>query len=403
MLSADLWGIIVKHITCTKTLLRLRCVNKVLREQIPRHVVTGVPLDLERLLWKPDSTRYGKIHISEHEDIEGALADDGKQFWAWVYTDPIRLIQYDVNREGEHVSTFKMTSDPGAFLWIKIATNGLICMLTTSNNDSDEEPIFLSVLRQNPDQDLEVVVITEVDRKHIMRHSVFNDDYHFSRNSIQCFSWKERTFIIMLPLDQEGGISLMEINGMNVKWTTWKIPCEPSRRIGCIRQVRNLIYIIPGRAGSVHAIDLSAPNPHPSFLHTLPHIPNDTKWFGRNATLKQIGIASMMDVSENGENFVIHVHNMQRIFHLTKTSIRPLEKKLKLDINSFAFIGNNAVVCFIKASTEYRLYNLTSQDFVRSFHFAFIPHFSLMGDQCIWSVGPSMSVYRQIAAPESQE
>ena len=402
MLSADLWGVIIKHISCTKTLLRLRCTNKAIKDCIPRHIITGVPLDLERLLWKPDSTYYGKIHISEHEDIEGALTEDGKQFWTWVYTDPIRLIKYDVNREGEHISTFKMTSDPGSFLWIKIATNGLICMLTTSDDDSDQAPIFLSVLSQNPEHDrLDVVLVTEVDRKLVMRHSVFSDDFHFSRNSIQCFSWMKRTFIILIPLNKDGCISLMEINSsMHVEWTTWNIPCEPAKRIGCIRQVKNLIYIVPARAGSVYVIDLSAPLPHPSFLHTLPEIPSYTQRLGKSATLKQIGIASMLDVSENGQNFIVCVHNIQRIFHLTKTTVRPLEKQLKLDINGFAFIGNDAVVCFIRASTEYRLYNLKSEDFVRSFHFAFVPHFSLMGNRCIWSVGPSMSVHRQIAAQE---
>jgi hypothetical protein len=163
--------------------------------------------------------------------------------------------------------------------------------------------------------------------------------------------------------------------------------------MGCIRQVKNLVYIVPARAGSVYTIDLDSASPLPRFQHALPEIPSSPKIFGR----KQIGIASTVDVSENGEHFIVFTHNMRRIFHLTRTSARPLEEGFIGDVNSFSFIGNDAGVCFMKASTEYRLYNLKTRDFVRSFHFAFAPHFSLMGDQCIWSTGSSMSVHRQTA------
>jgi hypothetical protein len=394
--SSDIWVSVIMHIRCTKTLLRLRSVCKAIKEQIPRHLITGIPTELERLLlFNPHSTIYSKIHISEHEDIEGALADDGRQFWAWVYSDPIRLIQYDVTRNDARVSRFDMTSDPNSFLWIKVATNGLICMLTASE---DEGPIFLSAFLQNPGQRMELLMETEIERKRVMSLSVFNDEYMFSRNSIQCFCWNERTFIVMIPLDTEGQISLMEVGGSaEHKWVSWQIPCEKSKRIGCIRQVKHLIYIMPSRGCSVFAINLLASNPCPVFLHSLPKIPSSANRLGRNAVLKQQGIASMMDVSEDGENFIVHVQNMKCVFHLTKSTIRLLVDR-SIEINSVAFIGNNAVVCFVKASTEYRLYNLKTRDFVRSFHFDFVPHFSLMGAKCIWSIGPSMSVHRQIAS-----
>ena len=397
MLSADIWDTIVKHVSCTKTLLRLRCVNKMFVLRIPRNLITGVPSNLERLLWNPITHLYDKIHITEHEDIEGSLVDDGKKFWAWVYTDPIRLIQFDSEKNIGRVSSFKMSSNVGSFLWIKMATNGLICILTTSDDDSDETPMYLFVLKRIPEQQaLEIVTTKEIDRNCLMKRSVFNDDYCFSRNNIQCFSWKERTFIVMMPINQEGYISLMEIKDAKNKWTTWNIPCDPSTRIGCIRQVKHLIYIMPARGSSVYAINLLSADPCPTFLHTLPTIPSGPKWRGTTTVYQQKGLATMMDVSEDGENFIIHAKNMKRVYHMTKTSIRPLEKS-SMDINSFGFIGNDAVVCFIRASTEYRLYNLITNDFVRSFHFDFVPQFALLGNKCIWSVGHCMSVYRQIA------
>jgi hypothetical protein len=392
-LSSDIWDTIIAHISCTKTLLRLRSVCKATKAQLPKHLITGIPLDLEGMFFNPESKIYSKINISEHEDVEGALAEDGRQFWAWVYSDPIRLMQYDITKDDPSISSFEMTSDPNSFLWIKIATNGLICMLTASD---DEGPIFLSAFRQNQEMRLEMIMETEIKRKCVMTPSVFNEEYLFSRNSIQCFSWNGRTFILLIPIDKEGRLSLMEIGTETHTWMSWLIPCSPSKRIGCIRQVKHLIYIIPTRGCSVFAINLNAAEPCPVFLHTLPKLPSSAQWLGRNAVIKQVGIASMLDVSDDGENFIIHAQNLRRIFHLTSSTIRPLSH-LNIDINSFSFVGNDAVVCFIKASPEYRLYNLKTRDFVRSFRFDFVPHFSLVGKTCVWSVGPAMSVHRQVA------
>jgi hypothetical protein len=148
----------------------------------------------------------------------------------------------------------------------------------------------------------------------------------------------------------------------------------------------------------VHVFDLNATVPTLSFLHALPEIPSITRRFGRNRVRTQIGIASTMDVSENGDHFLVFAHNAQCIYHLTKTSVRLLEESCRGHINSFSFLGNDSVVCFMKDSTEYRLYNLRTRDFVRSFHFAVVPRFSLMGCRGIWSIGPSMSVFGQSAA-----
>lgn len=397
MLPADIWDTVIKHVQCTKTLLRLRRVSKMFVIRIPRNMITGVPSNLERLLWDPITHHYDKIHITEHEDIEGSLVADGKQFWAWVYTDPIRLIQFDSEKNVGRVESFKMSSNVGSLLWIKMATNGLICILTTSDDESDDTPIFLFVLKRSPGlQTLEIVTTKEIDRDCLMRRSVLNHDYCFSRNNIQCFSWEKRTFIVMMPIHQEGYLSIMEIKDTKNKWTTWNIPCDPSTRIGCIRQVKHLIYIMPARGSSVCAINLLAADPYPVFLHTLPVIPSGAKWRTKNTVIQQNGVAAMMDVSEDGQNFIVHVKNMKRVYHMTKSSIRSLEQG-SMDINSFGFIGNDAVVCFIKASAEYRLYNLLTNDRVRSFHFTFVPQFALLGNQCIWSVGHCMSVYRQIA------
>jgi hypothetical protein len=102
----------------------------------------------------------------------------------------------------------------------------------------------------------------------------------------------------------------------------------------------------------------------------------------------------MLDVSDNGEHFLVHVNRLQSIFHVTSSTVRSLEPRLKLNFNGFSVIGNQAAVCFIRNSREYRLYNLKTKSLVRKFQFEFIPRFSLMGIDSIWSIGPLMSVHR---------
>jgi hypothetical protein len=158
-----------------------------------------------------------------------------------------------------------------------------------------------------------------------------------------------------------------------------------------------MIYIVPARVGCVYTIDLNDVNLHPILRHTLPELPNGVSWLTGRSGIREISIASMMEVSENGENFIVSVTSMKQAFHLTKATIRPLDKFQKLDIHACSIIGNNAAICFMTDSSEYRLYNLKTKDFVKAFRFPYMPFFSLMRNNCIWSMDSTMAVYRQIA------
>ena len=398
-LSSDLWDVIISHIHCTRTLLRLRRVCKSLQTQIPRHLISGIPTNLERLLFfKPESRSICKIDVSEkEEDLECAISDDGKRFWVWVYSNPIRLTQYYPDQQDDAaVLQFRMTGNLNSVLWIQVSANGIICMLTTPL-DPDSESIMFSAYRSIPDEPLELVTTSTIRRAAVMRKETLNEEHILSRESIQCVSWESRTFVVMIPIDREGIIALLEIVPGN-QWKMWQLQCGPlSSRIGCISQTRHLIHIIPTRGGVVWAINLIAPNPCPVHMHSLPVIPKAKIWLRRKEAIIVEGKASSLHASENGNNFIVCSQNLQRVFHLTQNEIRPLEDR-KLDINNISFIGNDSIVCFIKGSAEYRLYNLKTKSYVRSFQFDFIPYFSLMGNRCIWSVGPSMFVHLQIGA-----
>jgi hypothetical protein len=203
-LPADIWTIVTEHVLCTKTLLRLRVVNRRLKNHITMPLVTGVPSEMEGLLWSPVSVSYGALQVSAHEDIEGSVEENGKHFWAWVYSDPMRLIEYDMNQPGSRVTMLKMPKAIDSFLWIKVAPNGLICTLATADEFSSRTPLILSVMRRNGSSELlENVMSTEISQRLVMYSSAVSDDPQFSRNRIQCFVWKTRTFIIMMPLDQQ--------------------------------------------------------------------------------------------------------------------------------------------------------------------------------------------------------
>jgi hypothetical protein len=401
MFTIDLWANIVQHIDCTNTLLKLRLVNKSILSQIPIGTVIGAPLEAVSVLQNPKISKYEPIQISPNENLEGVLSEDGNRMWSWVYSNPIRLTQYDSSDEFKNGSIYKnivtlsTLNSKDEYLWIRVADNGLICLLKATLDGTLE----LSVMHYFPRSDVMFLFMTtEIERSRVIRRSIFEDETDsclFSRNSLQCFTWNTRTFITLLPINQKDHISLLEVKAFNEGWQTWHIPCGSSIRIGCIRQVQNLIYIIPANAGNVFAMDLNDKNPKPALLHTLPVIPNGVSWFGVLSKIQVAPIASMMEVSGNGENYVVNVAGMKQVFHLTKTTIRPLDKSGKLDISACSLIGNDAAICFMKDSNAYRLYNLKTKDFVREFHFSYNPFFSLMRNNCIWSIDHTMTVYRQ--------
>jgi len=407
MPTPDIWSAIVQHIACTKTLLTLRSTSKAFRQLIPIDDVIGAPLSSARVLWDPKTEKYEKITVSEYEDMEGILSDDGNKMWLWVYTNPIRLTQYDVGEEfkngaiSKHIITFVTPSSNDTLLWLKVADNGIICLLSSSRNDTGApNPVMLSVLRRFPNSEfLEMILVTELDRKDIMRRSLFfedeADECAFARNSLQCFTWNHRTFVVMLPVSQKDTIALLEVQEFHSKWRSWRIEFDQSKHIGCIKQANHLLYILPAQAGAVFVMDLSKSDRSPKLLHLLPLIPSTYTWFNRISKIQTVPIASMMEISPNGENFIVYVPGHLQVYHITKTTVRLLEQKRKLNIGAFSLLGNDAAVCFMKDSTEYRLYNLKSKDFVRAFHFPYTPLFSLMKNNCIWSIDQAMAVYRQ--------
>jgi hypothetical protein len=140
ILTPDTWSLVLQQVQCTRCLLRLRLVNKVFRDQIPLEKVTGIPARTAQVLFNPKTTKYGKLTVSESEDVEGELINDGVEFWSWVNANPLRLTQYEIKDDScKHDSlaykrtiTFLATNTEESFLWIKVNTGGLICTLTTS-------------------------------------------------------------------------------------------------------------------------------------------------------------------------------------------------------------------------------------------------------------------------------
>lgn len=407
MLTSDLWSLVIQHVHCTQSLLRLRLVNKALRSEIPTDMITGVPFDTLRLFCHPNVMKYGKIDVMENEDIEGALIDGGKQFWAWVYSDPIRLTQYSIDEDSgtrsitRRVTEFRTNFSNKTFLWVKITSNGLICVLTISSDENDTTPATLSVMSRIPEQDpLETVMTVAIERKHTIRRSFLVDEpieNTFSRKSLQCFTWMERSFVVMLPIHKRDEIWCMEIQ--HVTDAIWRVHTLPSSslRIGCVRQVKNLLYIFPERVGGVYTLDFSDIDPHPVFVHALPELPIGLSWFGTNSSIRKVHIATSANVSGDGQHFIIQDQTAKKVFHLTKTTIRRLDIKSEIFIDDASFVGDHAVVCFFRNMAQFSLYNLKTNDTVRTFRFQFHPKLSLMGKDCIWSVGPAMAIYRQIA------
>lgn len=401
MLTSDLWSIVVQHVDCTQTLFNLRLVNKAFSTCISVESVIGASPEAVMVLRKPKISKYEPIQIAPNEDMEGVLSQDGTTMWSWVYSNPIRLTQYDASNElirgtiSKNITTLATLRDE--YLWIGVADNGLICLLKNSPLGA----LCLSIVRHiQKSEVLLLVMATEIERKKVMRRSIFQDEpdeYLYSRNSLQCITWNDRLLIMMLPIDQRDTILFLEVESFHKNWKTCRIPCGDSMRIGCIRQVKNMIYIVPARVGCVYTIDLNDVNLHPILRHTLPELPNGVSWLTGRSGIREISIASMMEVSENGENFIVSVSSMKQAFHLTKATIRPLDKFQKLDIYACSIIGNNAAICFMTDSSEYRLYNLKTKDFVKAFRFAYRPFFSLMRNNCIWSMDSTMAVYRQIA------
>ncbi len=441
MLTSDVWTLILQQIECTQSLLKLRQVNRFSRDLLSMDFITGIPASSAQVMWNPETTRHQRIQLSQAEDIEGAIVNGGNEFWSWVYSHPIRLTQYalitgsdTLAAEGggrglisKRVTSFITTNSDESFLWVKITDNGLICTLSTIGSTLSTT---LSVLRHMRDGQelLETVMVKAINPKQILRRSVFDDEpveYTFCRKCLQCVSWNERSFIMMLPLDKKDEMWLMEIvvsgeegsssssggdhnhnHRHHAQWMISSIRCSRDVaaapmpllcNIGCVRQVRNLLYVIPEQAGSVFTMDLNENHPRLTFCSLIPELPAGFAWFG-HSRIRQIPVASLMDVSENGKNFVIQDARAKQVFHLTKTTVRPLDSNRQFNLNGFSLVGNHAVICFFKDSRQYSLYNLRTKDHVKTFTFGFQPLLSLMGNDCIWSIGPTMSVYRQVAA-----
>jgi hypothetical protein len=299
-----------------------------------------------------------------------------------------------------HMISIATVNFNASFLWIAVTENDLICVLTADNTASSADPLALTVLRRCPgDEILDIALVKSIERRHVLRRSVFMDEEEeelFVRGSLQCFTWNDRTFIIMLSIHFKENISLLEV-GESTEWKTWYIPCGTSKRIGCTKQVKNLIYIIPANAGRVFVIDIHQKDPHPLFIHLLPTIPNSVCRFGKHSQMQQVSVITMMEVSENGRNYIVNVAGTKQVLHLTETTSRPLDKKYQLKVDAISFIGNEAAICFTNSAKAYRLYNLRTKDFVRAFRFTYTPFFALMRDNCIWSIDTAMGVHRQTA------
>ena len=94
MLTNDLWSAVFQYVDCSKTLLQLRLVNKSFMAMLPMDTVIGIPINTAHIMWSPKVSEHGLVQLNEHEDVEGALVDNGKEFWSWAYTNPIRLTKY---------------------------------------------------------------------------------------------------------------------------------------------------------------------------------------------------------------------------------------------------------------------------------------------------------------------
>ena len=458
MLTADVWTLVLQQTECTQSLLKLRLVNKFSKSMLPMDFITGISMSTTAcILWNPETTRYDRIQPNQSEDdVEGAIVNGGNEFWSWVYSNPIRLTQYALISDGDdgdrkrrrglltkRVTSFITTNSDESFLWVKITENGLICTLSAIGSTLSTTLSVMRRMQEGQGELLETITVKDINPKQILRHSVFDDEpaeYTFSRKSLQCFEWNGRSFIMMLPLDKKDEAWIMEIgkgeekdaqSSSAAQWVISSIRCcccssstasvfyaasnsgptpppPSSLRIGCVRQVRNLLYVIPEQAGSVFVMDLCDDRPRLKYHSTLPELPAVTTSWGSGSSnnnsngggskIRLIPVASLMDVSENGENFVVQDVRAKQVFHLTKTSARSLDDRRQFNLNGFSLVGNHAVVCFFRDSRQYSLYNLRTKAHVRTFNFEFQPLLSLMGKDCIWSIGPTMSVYRQVAA-----
>lgn len=371
---------------------------------LPMSMVTGIPEHTASTFRNPRTTNLGRIHRDDNEDIEGMLTNEGTVFWSWVYSNPIRLTRFFAvsppNTPKSITTTIKINSE-NTILWVNITDNGLLCLLTTNEAHSTA---MLSISKWEHGKAIKTISTTLIDPRKVIRHSIFSDEpieSQFSRKSLQCITWNTRSFVVMLPLDKKDEMWLMEIGSHNAAWMQLRLPHssdQPISRIGCFRHRKSIIYIIPERAGGLFVLDLDSPRMCIIFRHDLPILPTTTVLRLGKAKLQQISLASSMDVSDDGENIVVHVAGTKQLFHLTKSTIRTLESRHTLDISGFSFVGNHAVVCFIQSSREYRLYNLRTRDHVKTFHYAYPSLLLLMGTNSIWSVGPTMSVYRQRGA-----
>jgi len=274
MFHADTLTLIIAHIRCTKTLLRLRSTCRAARDELSIERIVGMPIETLKLFVRPDARHVmGRSQTVWSDDIGACFADNGREFWTWANTTcgKVTIDHYAAEDEWKAVATYEANVPAATYLWLHVTDGGLICTLSVVD---DALPIVFhafkcdaphAVLQTELDNNLLLTLQTEIESSMLFG---MDDDapvvYRFHKENVLFASWRDRSFLAIMP-NSHLSLGLLHIKDEG-KWVWWDV-CQ----VHAMCQTGQRIYAMT--CDALLALDLEAEDPEPTFVDTLPLLP----------------------------------------------------------------------------------------------------------------------------------
>ena len=384
---------IAQHVHETRSLLRMRAVCRQARDCITIESIIGMEMRQALGVWNGKSWYSSTEPMIEYITAIGtAMTDGGLRFWTWTYNDPMQLTRFECTNATSpprFKSMYTVKCEWGCLLWMQAIDNNHICTLSVLDEDSDDSPVVLIVLKIKGGQ-FEIVKQIEMEREQVMRKCIFGDEDIrdlFVHRRVFCanntvFIMGENALGVVVRLADKGSEESM----------TWfqDMRMHIACKVGC------LVYMTSAELGKVYRIDTTDKKQNPELVTTISPLQmmrhDDAVFWQKKNTVRDV---AEFRVSCSERSYVMYYKDKKELVHYNSSCKLWATLECKIDVLDFAFIGEDALVCIIQNICEFRIYNIATQCLVRKFPTPHVARVSVLSSDVYWTVGYSMSTHQR--------
>ena len=389
----DLLPLIVSNIQCADTLLRMRRVCKDALKLIPLENILGMTRSHFELFYSNRADLDFRINTLSGipGKIGSAVCNQGTRFILWmeIENNQVHLNSFLQDWTWQQEANMLMKSPLNTQLWVTVGNDGTLYTLSlhergllafTAMHLSGSPSMYTAIdsallMEKCPSG------TASTSRTKVAEYG--GETFSFSTRNVLIASWKERSFLILLPRGPHvHRIGAMEIrHDSRFEW--WNIEVVRGHgdqlEMGLLSQNKQKVYLIPVCGCSLFVLDLEEEILSPELTGTLPLLPESIAEF---------------KISDN-ETRILAYDPAGKFYHITRAKMTTLFEQ---QLGSFFFVGNNAAVAFVEGSCTMVTFNLSFNTPTRRCELDHIPSLVILCDQAIWTVDAYMRTRRLVRA-----